>query len=63
MLNKKNINACLKVAKKHLNDPPEFWNNVFGQMNLKWSFVASMGPVMSSENLRVVFKARTSYQL
>ncbi|MGH0163515.1 UNVERIFIED_CONTAM: hypothetical protein FKN15_045389 [Acipenser sinensis] len=59
LLTKKNMNAHLKFAKKHLDDPQEFWNNILwtGQ---KWNFLADTGPVMSGENQTLHSTVRTS---
>ena len=44
LLTKKNMNAHLKFAKKHLDDPQEFWNNVLWTDESKVELFGRHGP-------------------
>ncbi|RXM34592.1 Pleiotrophin [Acipenser ruthenus] len=44
LLTKKNMNARLKFAKKHLDDPQEFWNNVLWTDESKVELFGRHGP-------------------
>uniref|UniRef100_A0A9J8C228 Transposase Tc1-like domain-containing protein n=1 Tax=Cyprinus carpio carpio TaxID=630221 RepID=A0A9J8C228_CYPCA len=57
LLSKKNIKALLSFARKHLDDPQDFWENTLWTDETK-----VVSPITSGIKVIPHFRKRTSYQ-
>ncbi len=62
LLSKKNIKARLSFARKHLDDPQDFWENTLWTDETKLNFLEGVVPITSGVKVTQHFRKRTSYQ-